>query len=246
MAIELCAVIPVFRHEGTVPRIVRELAERRLPVFLIDDGNAPEARSKLRGIAGEFPNVRLVSYKENGGKGKAVCAGLREAFAAGFSHSLQVDADGQHDLGELSKFIGEVESHPEDFVGAFPQYDESVPKGRLAGRKVTNFWVAVETLSLKIPDAMCGLRIYPLACTVPVLKGVRSFRMGFDIEILVRLSWAGVKMRFLPVRVFYPEGSLSNFRMLRDNVEISLMHARLTCSMIPRLPQILRKRISHG
>ncbi len=246
MAIELCAVIPVFRHEGTVPQVVRKLTEYRLPVFLVDDGNASPARLALQNIAAEFSNVRLVRNRENGGKGKAVCAGLREAFAAGFSHALQVDADGQHDLGELSKFLEEATSHPEDFVGAFPQYDSSVPKSRLTGRKITNFWVALETLSLKIPDAMCGFRIYPLAKTVPVLKDIRSFRMGFDIEILVRLSWTGVRLHFLPVRVFYPENSLSNFRLFRDNVEISLLHARLTCYMILRLPKILWEWSSRG
>ena len=136
--------------------------------------------------------------------------------------------------------------HPESLVGGFPQYDASVPKGREVGRKITNFWVAVETLSKDIPDAMCGFRVYPLQTTVPVLDKILTFRMGFDIEILVRLAWAGVKMLFYPVKVIYPENGVSNFRMLHDNLEISWLHTRLCCGMLVRLPKLLLQKKKHG
>jgi hypothetical protein len=46
---------------------------------------------------------------------------------------------------------------------------------------------------------MCGFRVYPLAATVPLLDRFRlGRRMDFDIEILVRLHWQGVPMRWLP------------------------------------------------
>lgn len=93
---------------------------------------------------------------------------------------------------------------------------------------------------------MCGLRIYPLARTVPVLKKIRTFRMGFDIEILVRLSWENVGMNFYPVKVFYPQNGISNFHMFRDNVEISKLHMRLVCGMLLRLPRILFGKNRNG
>ena len=114
-------------------------------------------------------------------------------------------------------------------ICGFPQYDDSVPKSRENGRKVTNFWVAVETLSKDIPDAMCGFRVYPLATSWKVVRRFRNNRMGFDIEILVRLSWAGLKMRFYPIKVSYPEDGVSN---LECSMTMSPFRSRIRCSSL--------------
>jgi hypothetical protein len=126
-----------------------------------------------------------------------------------------------------------------------PVYDESVPTGRKIGRKITNFWVAIETLSRDIPDAMCGFRVYPVAACWRII-GQRdiSRRMEFDIEILVRLHWLGTRMKFLPVKVIYPEGGISNFRLVKDNIAISGTHAKLFLGMLWRSPLILGRRIA--
>jgi hypothetical protein len=153
-----------------------------------------------------------------------------------------MDADGQHDAEAIPFFLKAARKHPEDLIAGFPQYDGSVPKSREQGRKITNFWVAIETLSKDIPDSMCGFRIYPVKSTMPVAKKLTSYRMGFDIEILVRLSWAGVKMRFYPIKVTYPEDGVSNFRVFGSNVEISWTHTKLCTGMILRLPVILWRR----
>ena len=75
---------------------------------------------------------------------------------------------------------------------------------------------------------MCGYRVYPVADTLAVMKRRRvGLFMDFDTEIMVRLYWRGLPVRFIHSRVIYPEGGRSNFRMWEDNVRISKMHARL-------------------
>ncbi len=241
-----CAIVPVYRHENTVRDVVVKLVDLKLPVIIIDDGNSPEALQVLKKISQEFSGVAVISHHVNMGKGGAVCSGLREAFLLGFSHALQVDADGQHDASAIPFLLKASRKHFENLVGGFPVYDASVPKEREIGRKITNFWVHVETLSSRIPDAMCGLRVYPLAQTVPVLENICTFRMGFDVEILVRLSWKNIGMNFYPVKVFYPQNGVSNFHMFRDNFEISKLHTRLVCGMLLRLPKILFGKRLHG
>ena len=68
--------------------------------------------------------------------------------------------------------------------------------------------------------------------------------MDFDTDVLVRLSWAGVRVRNLPTRVTYPADGVSHFDLWRDNVRISLMHARLFFGMLPRLPRLLARRLA--
>ena len=241
--VKICAIVPVYRHEKTSRNVVTSLIDLNIPVILVDDGNAPEGHEILESVARDFPDVKLVTHKCNRGKGAAMRSGMEAAVAAGFTHALQVDADGQHDMGAIPLFIKETQEHPDDLICGYPEYDDSVPKAREQGRKITNFWVAIETLSLKIPDAMCGFRMYPLATSWPVMKRLRNNRMGFDIEMIVRLSWTGVKMRFFPVKVHYPKDGVSNFRMFHDNVVISMTHTMLCFGMLIRLPLILTRRL---
>jgi hypothetical protein len=118
-----------------------------------------------------------------------------------------------------------------------------VPKGRLYGRYLTHIWVWINSLSLSIPDSMCGFRVYPLAPTLELIDSVAiGRRMDFDSEILVRLSWLNQPMQWLPIRVRYPADGLSHFRLLHDNALISLMHAKLFFGMLLRAPLILWRR----
>ncbi|MDR2261383.1 MAG: glycosyltransferase family 2 protein [Azoarcus sp.] len=241
------AVIPVFDHGESAGAIAHALRGYGLPVILVDDGSGEATARTLAALAagadGE-PAITLVAHAENRGKGAAVMTGLRAARARGASHALQVDADGQHDLEAVPRFLEAAARHPAAVIAAYPRYDASVPRGRFYARYLTHAWVWINTLSRRINDSMCGLRVYPLAAVMPLLPALdRARRMDFDPEILVRLDWAGVEIINMPVAVRYPAGNASRFRPWRDNARISAMHARLFFGMIPRLPRLLMRHI---
>ena len=237
-----CAVIPVYNHETAVPAVVEALLASGLPCVLVDDASSPACAAVLERLA-ERERVFLVKLAVNQGKGGAVMAGLREASRLGFSHALQVDADGQHDLRDVETFIDHSRTHPEALICGYPQYDDSVPKGRLYARYLTHVWVWINSLSLQIPDSMCGFRVYPLPPTLALIDTVRlGKRMDFDPEILVRLAWRNQPMRWLPTKVHYPQDGLSHFRLFHDNALISSMHTRLFFGMLLRAPLILWRR----
>ncbi|WDG80758.1 glycosyltransferase family 2 protein [Pseudomonas chlororaphis] len=237
-----CAVIPVYNHEAAVPAVVDALLASGLPCVLVDDASSPACAAVLEQLA-EREQVFLVKLAVNQGKGGAVMAGLREASRLGFSHALQVDADGQHDLRDVDNFIATSRTHPEALVCGYPQYDASVPKGRFYARYLTHVWVWINTLSLQIPDSMCGFRVYPLPPVLALIDSVKiGRRMDFDTDILVRLAWRNQPMRWLPTKVRYPVDGLSHFRLFHDNLLISSMHARLFFGMLLRAPMILWRR----
>ena len=242
-----CALIPVYNHGSTVGAVAAALEAEGLPVILVDDGSDEDTRNRLSAIAARGAGCSLFTLSENRGKGAAVSFGLQQAAAAGYTHALQVDADGQHDLADVPRFIREARERPEALVSGASVFDSSIPRGRRIGRKITVFWVAVETLSRDIPEAMCGFRVYPLAPACALLsRRALSPRMGFDIEVLVRLHWRGVRMRFVPTRVIYPPGGLSHFHMVRDNIAITLVHVRLFFGMLVRLPLLLTRMARRG
>ena len=237
-----CAVIPVYNHERPLPGVVSELRRADLPCVLVDDGSSASCAAVMDDLA-QQPGVHLLRLPSNLGKGGAVMAGLREAARLGYSHALQVDADGQHDLSRIDDFLDTARAHPEAMVCGYPQYDASVPKSRLYARYLTHVWVWINSLSLSIRDAMCGFRVYPLPATVALIESTAlGKRMDFDPEILVRLAWRNQPMQWLPTKVHYPLDGLSHFRLLHDNALISKMHAKLFFGMLLRAPLILWRR----
>lgn len=246
-AIKYCAVIPIFNHHQTIADTVARISAHSLPVIVVDDGSNPATKQCLALLAQQYSTLTLVTLPENGGKGAAVIAGLRKAAALGFSHSLQIDADGQHDSDDIPRFLAASQAAVNKVISGRPVFDDSVPKARLYGRYVTHFWVWLETLSFDLQDTMCGYRIYPLAPVIELLNKVElGRRMDFDIEVLVRLYWRGYEIEFIETRVIYPDDGLSHFDALWDNVRLSWMHTRLFIGMVPRSPVLIARKLGLG
>lgn len=237
----LAAVIPCYRHGRKLESVVKGLDDYALKVIIVDDGCEGEDKEALKNTALEY-GCALITHEQNLGKGAAFKSALRYAAKQGFEHLLQIDADGQHDLLSIPALLKESGEHPGALISGVPQYDASVPKGRLYGRYITHMWVWLETLSFDLKDSMCGFRIYPVSSSLKA-AGRCGNRMDFDTEIMVRLYWAGVPCRFVPVKVNYPEDGISNFRMVKDNLRISLMHARLVCHMPLHLHSLLKRHL---
>jgi glycosyltransferase involved in cell wall biosynthesis len=236
-------VIPVYNHGASAVRTVQSVRQLGLPCIVVDDGS--DARcAALLDAAAAAPGVQLVRLPHNQGKGAAVMAGLRAALRQGRTHAVQIDADGQHDVGDVPAFLELARNDPCAVICGCPVFDASVPRARLIGRYATHVWVWINTLSLDIRDSMCGFRVYPLPAVVSLIDNAPpGRRMDFDPEVLVRLHWRGVAIVNRPTRVTYPRDGVSHFRPWHDNLLISRMHARLFFGMLLRLPELLWRRV---
>ena len=237
-------IIPVYRHVETAGPLAEKLAASGLPVILVDDGNGSEARDRLAELAAKTPGLTLVSLEKNSGKGVALIRGFEKAAELGLSHALQIDADGQHDAQRAGFFLEESARFPGRIICGCPEFDESAPRGRVMGRKISNFWAAAVTLSGELRDVLCGFRVYPVDAVLRITrKCFMDRRMGFDAEILVRLYWNRVFPVYHPIKVIYPKDGISNFRMAADNLCISWVFTRLFFGMLIRLPMLVVMRI---
>ena len=244
-AFRALVLIPVYDHEHAIAAMVEGVLASGETCLLVDDGSRASCAAVLDALAAAHaPRVQLLRLPHNQGKGGAVLAGFAEAARLGYTHVLQIDADGQHDPRDIPRFLAQARQSPAKIVSGVPQYDESVPKGRLYGRYLTHVWVWINTWSLAIRDSMCGFRVYPLA---PVLRLIAEEpigkRMDFDTDMIVRLFWRGVGVINLPTRVTYPSDGVSHFDVWRDNVRITRMHTRLFFGMLRRSPRLLWRRI---
>ncbi len=237
-------LIPVFNHGSTLAQVVSSLQKYDLPIIVVDDGNDLQNKNLINEAAARFPKITLVVNKRNRGKGFSVCRGIKEAHKMGITHLFQIDADGQHDAQACDEFLRESQSNPEALICGFPEFDESVPKARLKAKEISNNYSRFVTLDKtgEMKDSMCGFRIYPVKPFYEICRRTWiDTHMGFDSEILVRMIWRGVPVIYKGVHVTYSTGNKSNFRIVRDNIHISLMFARLTVGMWIRYP-ILRGR----
>jgi len=238
-----CVVIPVYRHAHLLAQSLPRIRAFGVPCVVVNDGGNREETERLRDLCRDTGS-ELCEQFPNQGKGSAVILGMRRAAELGYSHALQVDADGQHNIDDIPRFLALAEASPQALISGVPNYDDSVPRHRYYSRYITHFWVWVETLSLEIRDSMCGFRVYPLAETLALADQVRiGRRMDFDTEVAVRLSWRGMPVISVPTRVIYPDDGISNFRPWRDNLAISWMHTRLCVGMLLRLPLLLYRLV---
>ncbi len=229
-----CVLIPTFDNPGTLEQVVTEARRYVEDVLVVDDGSGPEARRVAQGLADR--SLAMVVFRQmNGGKGAAVRTGLSAARERGYTHAIQVDADGQHDTEDLPRFVEASNADPAALVLGRPVFDESAPKSRLYARRISIFWCAVETMGRRVGDPLCGFRVYPIAETLA--QGAVGEAMDFDPEIAVRLAWAGLPIHHVDTRVRYlsrQEGGISHFRPWRDTFSISVMHARLCITGLVR------------
>lgn len=234
----------------TGPRLAQTVAEARAQwpvVWVVIDGSRDGSEQAVLERAKTDAGLRVIVLPDNGGKGSAVLHGLEQAAAAGYTHALTMDADGQHPADLIGRFMQASIARPDTMILGKPVFDASAPLLRVRGRRVSNGWTNLETLGAGIGDSLYGFRVYPIAALAGVMRRQPWMRrFDFDTEAVVRLAWQGVK----PINVDAPvkylsadEGGVSHFRYGRDNLLLTWMHTRLMVEFVLRLPSLLWRRL---
>ncbi|MEO5984642.1 MAG: DUF2062 domain-containing protein, partial [Ferruginibacter sp.] len=171
--------------------------------------------------------VQLISYDKNVGKGWALRKAFEYANGKGYKYAITIDSDGQHFAKDLPAFLNKLQHEPNAIIiGSRNMNQASVPGGSSFGNRFSNFWFKVET-GINLPDTQSGYRLYPLQ----PLRQMRFFsrKYEFEIEVLVRAAWKGIKVLTVPVTVYYPpkEERISHFRPYKDFFRIGILNTVL-------------------
>lgn len=230
-------LIPSYNTGARLRTTVQEALHHWSPVWVVIDDSTDGSDLLLDDLAAREPALRVIRRPLNGGKGAAVLTGTEAALAAGFSHVLVMDSDGQHPAGHIASFMDASHTHPAALVLGLPVFGPEVPFERLQGRKLSVGLVHFETFSATlIGDPLFGFRVYPAAALRDALGQTRAARgFDFDPEIAVRLVWAGVPAVNLPAPCRYiakTDGGVSHFHYLRDNLKMIWLHTRLITELL--------------
>lgn len=240
-------IIPSYNPGPKVREVVAEARALWNPVWVVVDGSTDGSTEWLQQQASTDPGLRVLVLPRNSGKGAAVLHGLQQAAAEGFTHALTMDSDGQHPAALIPRMFELSRRNPDAMVLGRPVFDESAPRARVYGRRLSNVFADLETLWAGIGDSLYGFRVYPIRPLCAVMEGHRWMRrMDFDPEVAIRLCWRGVRPINLdtPVRYFRSdEGGVSHFHYVRDNVLLTSMHLRLLGGFLLRLPMLAYRRL---
>jgi hypothetical protein len=240
-------IVPSYNPGPRVYATVRAALESWNPVWVVIDGSTDDSPARLEEMVAREPGLKVIVMDKNRGKGAAVLRGLREAAAKGYTHALTMDSDGQHPASRIAEFMRISQANPAAMVLGCPVFDSSAPSLRVKGRKISNWWVNLETLWAGIGDSLYGFRVYPIAPLITVMhRQPWMRRFDFDAEAVVRLCWRGVAPLNVPaaVRYFGPdEGGVSHFDYWRDNALLTWMHLRLALGFVVRLPLLIARRL---
>ena len=220
---DICVVIPTYNNAGTLASVVQQTLEQCDDVFVVNDGSTDDTAQ----ILSAFPQVTVVSYPQNKGKGYALKKGFQKALEMGFAYAITLDSDGQHYPSDIPLFLAANQEHPGALIVGERQL-EGVDRsaGSSFANKFSNFWFYIQT-GRNLKDTQTGYRLYPLK----KLHGLSwlTSRYEAELELLVFSSWHGVELVSIPINVYYPprEERVSHFRPGKDFARISVLNTVL-------------------
>lgn len=209
----MAAVIPVYNHGRTVAAVVERTAAMGFAVFVVDDGSNDLDPRRLAAQ----PDVQLLRHGVNRGKGAALVTGLTAASRAGFAWAVTLDADGQHRPEEIDALIATIADGTRPIVigQRMDMLGAGAPWTSRFGRGFSNFWIRCSG-GPAATDTQSGFRIYPLPEVLNL--NVRARRYQFELEVLVKAAWRGIRVVETPISVVYrPDGGrVSHFHPFID------------------------------
>lgn len=220
--INACVIIPTYNNEKTLDGVLRRTLELTPEVIVINDGSTDSTPE----ILSRFPQIHQIRLPQNKGKGFALRKGFGEARKRGYRYAISIDSDGQHFPEDLVVFVNEIQKNGEALlIGDRNMEQEGIPKKSSFGNRFSNFWFWFET-GIRLTDTQSGFRLYP----VQRMKEIKFFtrKFEFEIEVIVKVAWARIPVRNVPIQVLYDESErVSHFRPFRDFTRISLLNTWL-------------------
>ena len=222
---DVSIILPAFNEAEIIAQVLERLArvaptDGSWEVVVVDDGSDDGT-----GDAAEGAGARVVRHPYNKGNGAAVKSGLR---AARGPLICLLDADGQHDPGEIPRLLGKLDEY-DLVIGT-----RSGGAGGSLVRRIGNAFynrLASYLVRRRIPDITSGFRA---ARRAPMAEFIPLYPNGFSYPITSTLAFikAGYSVGFEPIDVSKRVGR-SKIRLLNDGVKFLLIALRIITLFSP-------------
>lgn len=183
-------------------------------LIVVNDGSTDATANVIRDAFTNAGGIeaRVIEHSPNRGKGAAVRDGM---LAATRPIGLFSDADLSTPIAETRKLIEPIAAGELDVAFGSRALDRRLigdrqPWRREQAGRVFNLLVRVAT-GLPFWDTQCGFKAFRLDVCRPIFEASNVSGFGFDVELLMLASRAGLRLREIPVRWNHNEGSKVHF-----------------------------------
>ncbi len=194
----LLVVIPAYNEAARIGSVVRRVREAGFPVLVVDDGS----RDGTKGVACDA-GAEVLEIPKNGGKGAALRRGFRWVLERPYEAVILMDADGQHDPGELRLFKDAITRKEADFlVGDRMNCSAGMPPLR----KLTNAIMSglISALARRpVRDSQCGYRA--VRREVLASLDLRTCRYEIETEMILEAARKGWRFGVVPISCRYAQ-----------------------------------------
>lgn len=201
------AIVCAYNEAAHIEAVVLG-ASQFVPVVVVDDGSRDNT-AEVASRAGAW----VLRKPKNAGKGAALVTGFRWAVNSGYKAAVCLDGDGQHDTGEIPKFLDLWRLGHQAIFGNRMTDVRTMPPARLAVNRLMG--TTVSTLAgYRIDDPQCGFRLYSAGCMKSLR--VKTVRYDAEAEIAVQVARAGYRIVSIPVKTIYQAAIKSKIRPIID------------------------------
>jgi glycosyltransferase involved in cell wall biosynthesis len=206
--------VPAWNEEDNLPGVLDEL-NADLPdadVVVIDDGSTDDTAGVARAGGAD-----VVSFGENRGLPAGIAAGYSYAEEKGYRFCGRVDADGQHPVAELRRLLELVRSDTCDVaVGSRFASGDGYPERRYEATAARTFghFLLRRLMRWRLDRPMLDATSGMYAVNERALPHLaKPYEAGApEVEGLIRLSEAGLRVEEVPVHMRERAGGESKLR----------------------------------
>lgn len=194
----LVVLIPAYNAADSLPDLLRQLNGEPQPVnvLVVDDGSTDSTGPRAREMG-----ASVITHERNRGKGAALSTGFRSILLRkDVDAVVTVDADLQHDIRDMGKFIAARKAGANIVLGRRKRLGSGMPLSRIVSNSLTSFLVSTRT-GISIPDSQCGYRLLGRE----VLERVAMNADGYEAEteLLIKAAALGFRIDWVPVNTVY-------------------------------------------
>ncbi|MGH7667832.1 MAG: dolichyl-phosphate beta-glucosyltransferase [Candidatus Dormibacteria bacterium] len=203
--IALSLVVPAYNEVSRLPpslqRIRRHLdsLDRPYQVLVVDDGSTDGTGALVEAAADSWPQLELVAFAHNQGKGAAVRAGMLRATG---ELRLFSDADLSTPIAEMAKLELAIASGAGVAIGSRALPESQVELHQPIYRELMGKMYNQALRRLLLPglrDTQCGFKMFTAAATHSCFAELRTPGFGFDAEVLLRAQLKQITIAEVPV-----------------------------------------------